>query len=273
VLNHYKTIVVSDIHLGTEGKSLKKLMYFLKKNSCERLILNGDLVKGWQLRKIKQIHKKQKAFLNLLFKMIEKYETEIVFLTGNELFIKGKKNLKFGSISFQSEVVINSGSRKYYVINEDILNQYVLRNWMGQLQSIPYVMAVWINRQYNLLRFGKGKSYHFLFRDSKLYKKIEDLFLKRSAEYAKGLMRTKDCNGIICGHIHKPCLLQMGEKSYFNAGYWNETGMALVETPYGEWKFLSYSETLEADKEAKKHYKIQKRLFETTNFGGKLAVT
>jgi UDP-2,3-diacylglucosamine pyrophosphatase LpxH len=271
VLNHYKTIVVADVHLGTEGKSLKKLIYFLKKNSCDRLVLNGDIIKGWQLRKIKRLHKKHANFLNTLFKLIEKYGTEIIFLTGSKEFIEDKKNLKFGKISFQNELMLTSGKYKYYIINEEVVNKYILRNWAAHIQAIPYILAVWINRQYNLFRFHKGKSYYSLLKENKLYKAIEELFLKYSREYVTDLINNKDCDGIISGQIHKPCIFQLGEVSYFNAGYWSESHIALVENLHGEWKLLSYSETLEADKEAKKHYKIQKKLFEKENMESRMA--
>jgi len=48
---HYRTIVISDVHLGTKSSKARELLKFLKKFSCDNLILNGDIVDGWRLQK------------------------------------------------------------------------------------------------------------------------------------------------------------------------------------------------------------------------------
>lgn len=50
MITHYKTLVISDVHLGTKGSKAKELVKFLKQCSCDRLILNGDIIDGWQLK-------------------------------------------------------------------------------------------------------------------------------------------------------------------------------------------------------------------------------
>ena len=47
----YPTIVLSDIHLGTSSSKTKEVTNFLKSVNCKRLILNGDIIDGWALRK------------------------------------------------------------------------------------------------------------------------------------------------------------------------------------------------------------------------------
>jgi UDP-2,3-diacylglucosamine pyrophosphatase LpxH len=47
----YKTIIISDLHLGSEGAKAKEVVAFLKSTSCETLIMNGDIIDGWQLKK------------------------------------------------------------------------------------------------------------------------------------------------------------------------------------------------------------------------------
>jgi UDP-2,3-diacylglucosamine pyrophosphatase LpxH len=48
---HYKTIFISDIHLGTRGCQAEKLLDFLTHNTCDRLYLVGDIIDGWRLQK------------------------------------------------------------------------------------------------------------------------------------------------------------------------------------------------------------------------------
>ncbi len=66
--NHYKTIIVSDVHLGTNNSKAKELVRFLKKNTCERLILNGDIIDGWRLKKSGKWKKNIHVFLKLSLK-------------------------------------------------------------------------------------------------------------------------------------------------------------------------------------------------------------
>ena len=71
----YRTIVLSDIHLGTEGSKAKEVVSFLKRNSCETLILNGDIIDGWQLRKQGSWKKKHSAFFRQILKAIDEHNT------------------------------------------------------------------------------------------------------------------------------------------------------------------------------------------------------
>lgn len=48
---YYPTIVLSDIHIGSEHSKTEEVTNFLKHVNCDRLILNGDIIDGWQLQK------------------------------------------------------------------------------------------------------------------------------------------------------------------------------------------------------------------------------
>ncbi|OGL48320.1 MAG: hypothetical protein A2161_12625 [Candidatus Schekmanbacteria bacterium RBG_13_48_7] len=72
---HHKTIVSSDIHLGTSNSKTKEVVRFLKKNNCDKLILNGDIFDGWTLRKSGKWKKKHSDLLKIGIKMIEKSKT------------------------------------------------------------------------------------------------------------------------------------------------------------------------------------------------------
>ena len=45
----YKTIILSDIHLGSKSSRANDVIEFLENNTTETLILNGDIVDGWAL--------------------------------------------------------------------------------------------------------------------------------------------------------------------------------------------------------------------------------
>ena len=81
---YYPTIVLSDIHLGSEHSRTEEVTNFLKHVNCGRLILNGDIIDGWQLRKSGRRWKQQHTdFFKVLMKMMEKQGTEIIYVRGN----------------------------------------------------------------------------------------------------------------------------------------------------------------------------------------------
>lgn len=113
---HYRTIVISDVHLGTESSKAKELLEFLKKHSCDNLILNGDIIDGW---------------------------------------------------------------------------------W--------------------LLRSG-----------------IEEKLTKLAVSHG--------CDGVICGHIHYPAIIENDNFAYRNSGDWVESLSALVEKTEGKWEIILYND-------------------------------
>ena len=51
VTKRYRTIWISDIHLGTKGCKADKLLNFLKTTESENLYLVGDIIDGWRLKR------------------------------------------------------------------------------------------------------------------------------------------------------------------------------------------------------------------------------
>ena len=70
---YYPTVVLSDIHLGTSHSKTIEVSNFLKSVNCDRLILNGDIIDGWHLRKAgtKKWQAKHTDFFKVIMKMME----------------------------------------------------------------------------------------------------------------------------------------------------------------------------------------------------------
>jgi UDP-2,3-diacylglucosamine pyrophosphatase LpxH len=79
----YKTVVISDVHLGSNGSKAEDATTFLKQLSCEKLILNGDIIDGWQLKKYGTWRKKHTGFLRVVLRMMEKDNTKVIYIRGN----------------------------------------------------------------------------------------------------------------------------------------------------------------------------------------------
>lgn len=82
---HYRTVVLSDIHLGTSHSKVREVGNFLRSINCDRLILNGDIIDGWHLKKngTRKWQPEHTQFFKILMKMMENHGTEIIYVRGN----------------------------------------------------------------------------------------------------------------------------------------------------------------------------------------------
>lgn len=102
----YKTLFISDIHLGTKNSKAKELVRFLKKSSCEKLILNRDIIDGWRLKKSGKWKKKHARFFRVIIKMIEKFDTEVIYILGShDNFLDTVLPLTIGYLAFKKDYI------------------------------------------------------------------------------------------------------------------------------------------------------------------------
>ncbi len=245
MITHYKTLVISDVHLGTKGSKAKELVKFLKQCSCDRLILNGDIIDGWQLKKYGTWKRKHTRFFNRILKMIEEYKTEVIYLRGNhDDFLDQVLPFKVGNLTITRDIMIESNGKKFYVVHGDIFDTITTNlKWVAKLGDVGYTFLLWVNSQYNQYRRRKGLPYYSLSQVVKTKVKsavsyIDD-FEKQLVEIAK----IKDCDGIICGHIHQPALKEINGLIYMNSGDWVESMSALAEDNDGNWSLVYYADT------------------------------
>lgn len=111
---YYPTIVLSDIHLGSEHSRTEEVTNFLKHVNCGRLILNGDIIDGWQLRKSGRRWKQQHTdFFKVLMKMMEKQGTEIIYVRGNhDDFLDNLVPFTFSNLSIVKDYILNTHGKQ-----------------------------------------------------------------------------------------------------------------------------------------------------------------
>lgn len=242
--NHYRTIVISDVHLGTKGSKAKEVIKFLKRNSCQKLILNGDIIDGWQLQKYGKWKKIHTQFFKRILKSIENNKTEVIYLRGNhDDFLDHLIPFKLGNISIQNDYILECRSKSYYVIHGDIFDSITTNlKWVAKLGDIGYTFLLWLNQSYNNYRSKRGLPYYSLSQIIKSKVKSAVNYVSKYETQLAELAKIKKCDGIICGHIHQPALKELNGVTYMNSGDWVETLSALVETEEGEWSIVYYTE-------------------------------
>lgn len=242
--NHYKTIVISDVHLGTKASKAKELVRFLKSNTCDKLILNGDIIDGWRLKKNGKWKKKHTRFFKVLIKMIEKFNTEVIYVRGNhDDFLDNIMPFSIGNLSIQKDYIHNSNGKNYYVVHGDVFDTITTNlKWLAKLGDIGYTFLLWLNKIYNNRRIKKGLPYYSLSQDIKQRVKSAVSYISDYEQELVKLAKARNCSGIICGHIHHPDIQLYDNISYMNSGDWVESLSALVEHSDGKWEILYYNE-------------------------------
>ncbi len=240
-----KTIVISDVHLGTKGSKAKELVRFLKQYKCKNLILNGDIIDGWQLKKSGKWKRKHTRFFTRILKMIEEDGTHVTYIRGNhDDFLDQVLPFKMGNLKVARDMIYESKGKKYYIAHGDVFDSVTSQfKWIAKLGDMGYTFLLWLNRQYNYRRLKKGLPYYSLSQSIKgkvkqAVKYIDDFEVQLST-----MARYKNCDAIICGHIHQPALKDIDGIMYLNSGDWVESMTALIEDFDGHWDLVYYTET------------------------------
>lgn len=246
---HYKTIIISDVHLGSQDSKAKELVRFLKQHSCEKLILNGDIIDGWQLRRSGKWKKKHTRFFRIVLKMIEKQNTEVIYTRGNhDDFLDNVIPFRVGKLSIVKDYVHISGSKKFWVIHGDIFDSITSNmKWVAKLGDVGYTFLLWLNKIYNYWRFKTGKPYYSLSKEIKAKVKYAVSYISGFEEKLVALARSRNYDGVICGHIHQPAIQNFNEIIYLNSGDWVESLSALVEDDKGNWEILYYEDFMKEE--------------------------
>jgi UDP-2,3-diacylglucosamine pyrophosphatase LpxH len=244
---HYKTLVISDVHLGTRGSKAKELVKFLKQCTCDKLILNGDIIDGWQLKKYGVWKRKHTRFFNRILKMIEQNNTEVIYVRGNhDDFLDQVLPFKVGSLSIVRDYTFKSNGLKFYVVHGDIFDSVTTKlKWIAKLGDVGYTFLLWVNSKYNYYRRSKGLPYYSLSQVIKSKVKSAVSYIDDFETQLADIAKTKGCDGVICGHIHQPALKQINGIKYMNSGDWVESMSALGEDESGEWNLVYFNDSSE----------------------------
>ncbi|MFI3231568.1 MAG: UDP-2,3-diacylglucosamine diphosphatase, partial [bacterium] len=157
----HKTIVLSDIHIGSRWSHLVEVTSFLKANTSELLILNGDIIDGWHLmRNRKRWKKSYNDFMTLMLD-IQKAGTRIIYVRGNhDDFLDNVVPFCYDNFSIVKSYIYESVGKRYYVFHGDLFDDVTSKiRWMSKVGDKLYSFLLQINRYYNDYRRRHGKEY------------------------------------------------------------------------------------------------------------------
>jgi UDP-2,3-diacylglucosamine pyrophosphatase LpxH len=233
----YKTIIMSDLHLGARQSQTDKIIKFLEENESDKLILNGDIIDGWALKGNGKWTKDCTKIFRKFMKMSEK-NTKVIYIRGNhDDFLKDFIPFKLNNIRIVRKYVHNGiDGRKYFCFHGDVLDFVIMEaRWLAVIGGISYDIVIKFNTLYNKIRKWFKLPYHSLANTIKQSVKGAINFVSDFEDNAKGLTKQKGYDVAVCGHIHHPKL----ENDYMNSGDFCENSTCLVEDYNGVWKIIT----------------------------------
>ncbi|WP_445681802.1 UDP-2,3-diacylglucosamine diphosphatase [Radicibacter daui] len=238
----FRTIWISDLHLGTKGSRAADLLEFLKKTESDTLYLVGDIVDGWRLRKNWYWPQSHNDVVQKLLRKARK-GTRVVYIPGNhDEFARHFVENNFGVVEVkQDEMHITADGRKFLVCHGDEMD-VVMRcaPWLAYLGDTAYTFALWLNRQYNRIRALMGQPYWSLSQHLKHKVKQAVSYIGQFEGGIADMARKRGAEGVICGHIHHAEMREIDGVLYCNDGDWVETCSALVEDYDGQLHLLHW---------------------------------
>lgn len=239
-------MILSDIHLGTYGCHARELVHYLKSITPQLLILNGDIIDGWQFSKsyFPPAHMQViKEILNLLAQ-----GTRVVYVTGNhDEMLRRYSELHLGNFQLTDKLVIEMNGKRTWIFHGDVFDATTKGSAkiIAKLGGWGYDWLILLNRLINwiLTQFGQPKM--------SLSKKVKNGVKKAVSwiadfeQTAAELAINKGYDYVICGHIHQPqqrvVTTAEGQVTYLNSGDWIENLTAL-EYSNQTWEIYHYKE-------------------------------
>jgi UDP-2,3-diacylglucosamine pyrophosphatase LpxH len=243
----FRSVFISDVHLGFKGCSAEFLLDFLRSVETEQLYLVGDIIDIWSLKKQffwPQAH--NDVIRTILGKA--KRGTRVIYIPGNhdELF-RDFDGLTFGNVEIRREALHEmADGRRMLVLHGDEFDSVIKCSpWLGHLGNHAYAFILRLNRYVNWMRRRLGFPYWSLAAYLKHKVKNATQYISSFEQAVARAARERGVDGLICGHIHRAEISMQGGVLYCNDGDWVESCTTLVEDHDGRLSLLRWTEQKE----------------------------
>ena len=242
-MRHFRSLFISDVHLGARGCQADLLLDFLRCHDADTIYLVGDIVDCWRLRSGWYWPQSHNDVVQKLLRKARK-GAAMVYVPGNhDEFLRGYCGTHFGGVEVV-ERLIHQGAdgRRYLVIHGDHFDLVVTQaRWLAHLGDHAYGFALVVNRIFNAMRRRLGFGYWSLSQWAK--HKVKNA-VNYIGEFEKTLVmeaRRNGADGVICGHIHHAAIHDKFGIRYMNCGDWVESCTAIAEHANGQFEIISWT--------------------------------
>lgn len=242
---NFRTIFISDVHLGSKAARTDLLLDFLRHHEADTIVLVGDIVDGWRLKRSWNWPQDCNDVVQKLLRKARK-GTRIIYIPGNhDEFLREFPGMHFGGIEVAERIIHETANgRKYLVLHGDEFD-IVVRNarLLAYLGDWAYDAAIALNVVLAAVRRRLGKPYWSFSAWAKLQVKQAVNFIGEFQRVVADEARRNHVDGVICGHIHHAVMEDIDGIHYVNTGDWVESCTAVAERHDGTLEMITWQGT------------------------------
>jgi len=235
-----RALFISDCHIGSDYCNHEKLLKLLSHIECEYLYIVGDFIDGWLLSRKFKWHSNYNTILQKILRLSRK-GTKVYYIWGNhDDFVEPFTGVHFGdNIEVIRETIhVTLKKEKMVILHGDQFDGIITKNkWIQYIGAIIYDYSLAVNKLFRIFKFSFS---NFLKQKAKKAVKYICNYETTVANYC----RTNNCDSILCGHIHKPNIIDMNGIRYYNTGDWVESNTFIIETTEGNIQLLKYEDII-----------------------------
>ncbi|MDH4441637.1 MAG: UDP-2,3-diacylglucosamine diphosphatase [Rhizobium sp.] len=242
-IRHFRTLFISDVHLGSKAAKTDFLLDFLRTHEADTIILVGDIVDGWRLKRSWYWPQPCNDVVQKLLRKARK-GTRIVYIPGNhDEFLRDFPGMHFGGIEVAERMIHEMADGKRYLVLHGDEFDVVVRNarLLAYLGDWAYDTAIAINVMLAAVRRRLGMPYWSFSAWAKLQVKHAVNFIGEFQRVVAEEARRNEVDGVICGHIHHALMEDIDGIHYVNTGDWVESCTAVAEHPDGRLELISWA--------------------------------
>jgi UDP-2,3-diacylglucosamine pyrophosphatase LpxH len=236
----YRSIWISDFHLGTHRCQATVLLDFLRHHEAENLYLVGDILDGWNLGRSWWFDGAQQAVVSEISAWIKR-GTVVELLPGNhDQSCFDLLQSLLGVVPRRAELIHRTADDRRLLVthghqfDRSATSGYWLQG--SQAYSVALRFNQWYGRDWTEQWQSGSLSAYLRQGVQKIIRYLTD-FDDRAVLQA---VRQQHADGIICGHTHRPEQRLIGPIWYINDGDWVESCTALIEEQTGELRLLRW---------------------------------
>jgi UDP-2,3-diacylglucosamine pyrophosphatase LpxH len=240
----FRTVFISDLHLGFRGCSAEYLLDFLTSMETETLYLVGDIVDLLSLRRSFFWPASHQAVIAALLEKA-RTGTRVIYVPGNhDIMLRDLDGQRFGNIEVQRQSVHTlADGRRFLVMHGDEFDNVIkISPWLETVGDHAYTFILMLNRYVNAWRRRRGMNYWSLAAYLKDQAKEAVSYIANFERAVAAEARRRGVDGIVCGHIHRAGISEIDGVTYCNDGDWVESCTTLTEDEDGSLMVLRWTE-------------------------------
>ena len=242
-VRQFRTVFISDIHLGTKGCQAELLLDFFRHMECETLYLVGDIIDGWKLKSGWWWPQPHNDVVQKILRMARK-GVDVIYVPGNhDDAARDSCGVHLGGVVVTRDAIHETADGKRYLVLHGDEFDGVTRHarWLAFLGDWAYRGVLGLNTVFNKARRRLGFGYWSLSAYLKVKVKNALQFIENFEQAVADEARRRGVDGVICGHIHKAEMREIDGVTYVNDGDWVESCTALVEHFDGRLEILEWA--------------------------------